>query len=196
MVGINYGSILWLKTLMVCKISCQILHEPPTPNQFEFEPYLQSSVCQWVVWLTGHCETLVLMKEDFKNVLQASVQKQWDEVRRAMSSFTYFEALDEVRYFAENIISAYHPSACFFHTFYLYIYYYHSKGCSSRRVHSSQNEIVRKEWDSTWRWPGHSQFCLLHPVRPLPDDRISASHRYWSLGEKILLSLRSFRKYF
>lgn len=36
------------------------------------------------------------MKEDFKNVLQASVQKQWDEVRRAMSAFTYFDALDEV----------------------------------------------------------------------------------------------------
>ncbi|KAJ8727038.1 hypothetical protein PYW08_015435 [Mythimna loreyi] len=44
----------------------------------------------------GHCETLALMKEDFKNVLQASVQKQWDEVRRAMSAFTYFDALDEV----------------------------------------------------------------------------------------------------
>ncbi|CAH1635240.1 unnamed protein product [Spodoptera littoralis] len=44
----------------------------------------------------GHCELLALMKEDFKNVLQASVQKQWDEVRRAMSAFTYFDALDEV----------------------------------------------------------------------------------------------------
>ncbi|XP_050672669.1 uncharacterized protein LOC126970636 isoform X2 [Leptidea sinapis] len=44
----------------------------------------------------GHCELLVLMKEDFKNVLQASVQKQWDEVKRAMSAFTYFDALDEV----------------------------------------------------------------------------------------------------
>ncbi|XP_050342223.1 uncharacterized protein LOC126768255 isoform X1 [Nymphalis io] len=43
-----------------------------------------------------HCEVLVLMKEDFKNVLQASIQKQWDEVRRAMSAFTYFDALDEV----------------------------------------------------------------------------------------------------
>lgn len=36
------------------------------------------------------------MKEDFKNILQASVQKQWDEVMRAMSAFTYFDALDEV----------------------------------------------------------------------------------------------------
>ncbi|XP_053600462.1 uncharacterized protein LOC128669576 isoform X2 [Plodia interpunctella] len=43
-----------------------------------------------------HCELLVLMKEDFKNVLLASVQKQWDEVRDAMSAFTYFDALDEV----------------------------------------------------------------------------------------------------
>ncbi|KAL0883982.1 hypothetical protein ABMA27_016033 [Loxostege sticticalis] len=45
---------------------------------------------------TGHCELLALMKEDFKNVLLASVQKQWDEVRHAMSAFTYFDALDEV----------------------------------------------------------------------------------------------------
>lgn len=36
------------------------------------------------------------MREDFKNILQASVQKQWDEVRRAMSAFSYFDALDEV----------------------------------------------------------------------------------------------------
>ncbi|XP_052738152.1 uncharacterized protein LOC112056669 [Bicyclus anynana] len=48
------------------------------------------------VTTTGHCELLVLMKEDFKNVLQASIQKQWDEVRFAMSAFTYFDALDEV----------------------------------------------------------------------------------------------------
>ncbi|XP_028158072.1 protein phosphatase 2C and cyclic nucleotide-binding/kinase domain-containing protein-like isoform X2 [Ostrinia furnacalis] len=48
------------------------------------------------VTTTGHCELLALMKEDFKNVLQASVQKQWDEVRDAMSAFTYFDALDEV----------------------------------------------------------------------------------------------------
>ncbi|XP_059061987.1 uncharacterized protein LOC131854834 [Achroia grisella] len=48
------------------------------------------------VTTTGHCELLALMKEDFKNVLQASVQKQWDEVRHAMSAFTYFEGLDEV----------------------------------------------------------------------------------------------------
>lgn len=46
--------------------------------------------------LLGNCELLALMKEDFKNVLQASIQKQWDEVRRAMSAFTYFDALDEV----------------------------------------------------------------------------------------------------
>ncbi|XP_073965373.1 uncharacterized protein [Choristoneura fumiferana] len=48
------------------------------------------------VTTNGHCELLALMKEDFKNVLQASVQKQWDEVRLAMSAFTYFDALDEV----------------------------------------------------------------------------------------------------
>lgn len=46
----------------------------------------------------GHCELLYLMKEDFKNVLQASIQKQWDEVREAMSAFTYFDALDEVKF--------------------------------------------------------------------------------------------------
>ncbi|XP_034825335.1 uncharacterized protein [Maniola hyperantus] len=48
------------------------------------------------VTTNDHCELLALMKEDFKNVLQASIQKQWDEVRRAMSAFTYFDALDEV----------------------------------------------------------------------------------------------------
>ncbi|KAG6448796.1 hypothetical protein O3G_MSEX005707 [Manduca sexta] len=48
------------------------------------------------VTTVGHCELLALMKEDFKNILQASVQKQWDEVMRAMSAFTYFDALDEV----------------------------------------------------------------------------------------------------
>ncbi|CAG5055928.1 unnamed protein product [Parnassius apollo] len=48
------------------------------------------------VTTAGHCELLVLMKDDFKNVLQASIQKQWDEVRSAMSAFTYFDALDEV----------------------------------------------------------------------------------------------------
>lgn len=36
------------------------------------------------------------MKEDFKNVLQASVQRQWDEVKNAMSAFNYFDGLDEV----------------------------------------------------------------------------------------------------
>ncbi|XP_041972647.1 uncharacterized protein LOC121728546 [Aricia agestis] len=45
---------------------------------------------------TDHCELLVLMKDDFKNVLQASVQKQWDEVQSAMAAFTYFDSLDEV----------------------------------------------------------------------------------------------------
>ena len=49
------------------------------------------------------------MKEDFKNVLQASVQKQWDEVRRAMAAFTYFDALDEVNWVCK-IISV--PSSC------------------------------------------------------------------------------------
>ncbi|XP_063636136.1 uncharacterized protein LOC134806745 [Cydia splendana] len=44
----------------------------------------------------SHCELLALMKEDFKYVLQALVQKQWEEVRRAMSAFTYFDGLDEM----------------------------------------------------------------------------------------------------
>ncbi|XP_014355549.2 uncharacterized protein LOC106708529 [Papilio machaon] len=48
------------------------------------------------VTTVDHCELLVLIREDFKNVLQASVQKQWDEVQDAMSAFTYFDALDEV----------------------------------------------------------------------------------------------------
>ncbi|XP_063379665.1 uncharacterized protein LOC134666434 [Cydia fagiglandana] len=48
------------------------------------------------VTTNGHCELLALMKEDFKNVLQESLQKQWDEVRRAMSAFTYFDSFDEV----------------------------------------------------------------------------------------------------
>ncbi|XP_061705824.1 uncharacterized protein LOC133516848 [Cydia pomonella] len=48
------------------------------------------------VTTTGHCELLALMKGDFKHVLQALVQKQWDEVRRAMSAFTYFDGLDEM----------------------------------------------------------------------------------------------------
>ncbi|CAH2265738.1 jg13196, partial [Pararge aegeria aegeria] len=48
------------------------------------------------VTTNDHCELLALMKEDFKNVLQASIQKQWDDVRSAMSAFTYFDALDEV----------------------------------------------------------------------------------------------------
>lgn len=38
------------------------------------------------------------MKEDFKNVLQESVQKQWDSVKKAMSQFTYFDGLDEVSF--------------------------------------------------------------------------------------------------
>ncbi|XP_063530768.1 uncharacterized protein LOC134741801 [Cydia strobilella] len=48
------------------------------------------------VTTNGHCELLALMKEDFKYTLQALVQKQWDEVRRAMSAFTYFDGLDEM----------------------------------------------------------------------------------------------------
>ncbi|XP_049875577.1 uncharacterized protein LOC126373462 [Pectinophora gossypiella] len=45
---------------------------------------------------TDHCEFLALMKEDFKNVLQASLQKQWDDVKQAMLYFNYFDGLDEV----------------------------------------------------------------------------------------------------
>ncbi|XP_063374981.1 uncharacterized protein LOC134662639 [Cydia amplana] len=48
------------------------------------------------VTTNGHCELLALMREDFKYTLQALVQKQWDEVRRAMSAFTYFDGLDEM----------------------------------------------------------------------------------------------------
>ncbi|KAJ2951790.1 hypothetical protein O0L34_g13955 [Tuta absoluta] len=45
---------------------------------------------------SGHCEFLALMAEDFKDVLQKSLQKQWDEVSLTMSSFSYFNGLDEV----------------------------------------------------------------------------------------------------
>ncbi|KAJ2950588.1 hypothetical protein O0L34_g8839 [Tuta absoluta] len=50
------------------------------------------------VMTIDHCEFLMLLKEDFNNVLLTSIQKQWDEVRLAMSSFTYFDALDEVSF--------------------------------------------------------------------------------------------------
>ncbi|KAI5641125.1 cyclic nucleotide-binding domain-containing protein [Phthorimaea operculella] len=50
------------------------------------------------VTTTDHCEFLMLLKEDFNYVLLTTIQKQWDEVRVAMSSFTYFDALDEVRH--------------------------------------------------------------------------------------------------
>ncbi|CAB3236146.1 unnamed protein product [Arctia plantaginis] len=43
-----------------------------------------------------HCELLVLMKDDFKNILQATIQASWDIVRTAMSFFSYFDGLDEV----------------------------------------------------------------------------------------------------
>ncbi|XP_023952826.2 uncharacterized protein LOC112056606 [Bicyclus anynana] len=48
------------------------------------------------VTTVDHCEVLALMKDDFKHILHATIQRQWDEVRRAMSAFTYFDALDEV----------------------------------------------------------------------------------------------------
>lgn len=38
------------------------------------------------------------MKEDFKSVLQGSLQKKWDKVQRAMESFSYFDKLDSVNY--------------------------------------------------------------------------------------------------
>ncbi|KAI5646335.1 cyclic nucleotide-binding domain-containing protein [Phthorimaea operculella] len=45
---------------------------------------------------SGHCEFLALMAADFKEVLQKSLQKQWDEVSLTMRSFSYFDGLDEV----------------------------------------------------------------------------------------------------
>lgn len=63
-------------------------------------PLYNTYIKIWIFFLKasflGHCELLMLMKEDFKNVLQASVQRQWDEVKNAMSAFNYFDGLDEV----------------------------------------------------------------------------------------------------
>lgn len=63
-------------------------------------PLYNTYIKIWIIFLKtsflGHCELLMLMKEDFKNVLQASVQRQWDEVKNAMSAFNYFDGLDEV----------------------------------------------------------------------------------------------------
>nr|CAD7406460.1 unnamed protein product [Timema cristinae] len=41
-------------------------------------------------------ELLCLMKEDFANVLQASLQHHWDDCKRAMQQFPYFNGWDEV----------------------------------------------------------------------------------------------------
>lgn len=41
-------------------------------------------------------ELLVLKKEDFGRVLQASIQKQWDEVQEALTQFPYFNAWPEL----------------------------------------------------------------------------------------------------
>ncbi|XP_011558935.3 uncharacterized protein LOC105389509 [Plutella xylostella] len=43
----------------------------------------------------GHCELLVMHAEDFMTVLKDSLQIQWDNVRLAMSAFTYFQRYDE-----------------------------------------------------------------------------------------------------
>lgn len=45
----------------------------------------------------------MLLKEDFKNVLLATVQQQWEEVRKAMLMFTYFECFDEVKILISGI---------------------------------------------------------------------------------------------
>lgn len=48
------------------------------------------------------------MKDDFKNVLQATIQASWDIVRTAMSFFSYFDGLDEVRIFLnDGLMSAF-----------------------------------------------------------------------------------------
>lgn len=103
------------------------------------------------------------MKEDFKNVLQASIQKQWDQVRHAMSAFTYFEALDEVwiytpiifliadhvivtvviifSYIWSNLLEAYTPFSYFFVTYIKW-----SSGCfgvsSLVRIHNVSISIL------------------------------------------------------
>ncbi|CAG2065558.1 unnamed protein product, partial [Timema podura] len=41
-------------------------------------------------------ELLCLMKEDFANVLQVSLQHHWDDCKRAMQQFPYFNGWDEV----------------------------------------------------------------------------------------------------
>lgn len=46
----------------------------------------------------------MLLKENFKEVLLATVQQQWDEVRKAMLMFSYFESFDEVPKFLMSAI--------------------------------------------------------------------------------------------
>lgn len=53
--------------------------------------------------IADHCEVLMLLGEDFKNVLMATVQQQWEEVREAMLMFTYFECFDEVKFLISGI---------------------------------------------------------------------------------------------
>ncbi|XP_037967698.2 uncharacterized protein LOC105391233 [Plutella xylostella] len=53
----------------------------------------------------GHCELLVLLKEDFKMNLQATVQRLWDRAERAMSQFTYFNHLSVIE-LREGVIVA------------------------------------------------------------------------------------------
>lgn len=71
------------------------------------QPHLNSIEHAWSCMKTGvfiqqsshiadHCEMLVLRKEDFDSVLRSSVMAEWDEIRRCMSMFTYFNGWDEI----------------------------------------------------------------------------------------------------
>lgn len=59
------------------------------------------TTCMFVLLklIPDHCEVLMLLRENFKDVLMATVQQQWEEVRLAMLMFTYFESFDEVSIF-------------------------------------------------------------------------------------------------
>lgn len=62
-------------------------------DYFGIKPY---EIIRYVFIFLGHCELLVLLKEDFKMNLQATVQRLWDRAERAMSQFTYFNHLSVV----------------------------------------------------------------------------------------------------
>lgn len=44
---------------------------------------------------TAPCEFLVLKKDDFNNVLKATIKARWDEIREAMFKFSYFDQWDD-----------------------------------------------------------------------------------------------------